>query len=51
MIILNLANGFVAINKDKAVIDLIANSNGVFQYSLDAQKFEHFDAVPYQNCK
>ena len=46
---INLANGFITISKDKAVIDLEGNTNGVFQYSLDGQEFEQFDAVPDQN--
>ena len=49
--VLKLANGFVTIGKDTAVIDLIANADGVFQYSLDGQEFEQFDAIPHQNCE
>ena len=34
-------------------MDLIANSDGRFQYSLDGQTFEKFEseAVPYNNCE
>ena len=40
--------GSVTIRKDTAILDLTANTDGVFQYSLDAQKCQHFNAVSYQ---
>ena len=32
-------------------MDLEGNTSGVFQYSLDGQEFEQFDAVPDHNCE
>ena len=47
----NLAKGTVTIRKDKATLELTSNAAGLFQYSLDAQEFEHCNAVPYQECE
>ena len=40
--------GYVTIRKDIAVLDLTVNTDGVFQYSLDAQEYEQFNAAPYK---
>ena len=46
-----LAWGSVAICKDKAVLELTANADGVFEYSLDTEKHGPLNAESYQKCE
>ena len=45
---MNVAKGSVTVKKDTVIIDLIANTDGVFQYSLDTKECQQVNAVTYQ---
>ena len=51
MYIIILAHGTITADQNKAVLNLIANTDGVFQYSLDCQEWESIDATQLEECK